>query len=126
MAETTATPTANLGRVSRIPVGQGRCYVVGSDEIAVFRQRDGRIFATQNRCPHRQGPLAEGVLGGGRIICPLHAHQFNLETGAGREPAECVRVFCVQEVAGDILLSLNAPRMTAVLERQGEQAPGAS
>jgi nitrite reductase (NADH) small subunit len=110
MAETTATETINLGSISRIPVGQGRCYVVGFDEIAVFRQRDGRIFATQNRCPHRQGPLAEGVLGGSRIICPLHAHQFNLETGVGPEPAECVRVFAVQEVAGDILLRLNGNR----------------
>jgi len=110
MAETTATPTINLGSVSRIPLGQGRCYVVGSDEIAVFRQRDGRLFATENRCPHQQGPLAEGVLGGGRIICPLHAHQFNLETGAGHEPAECVRVLFVQEVAGNILLSLKDDR----------------
>ena len=106
MAETSAKPTINLGRVDRIPVGQGRCYVVGPDEIAVFRQRDGRIFATQNRCPHRQGPLAEGVLGSGRIICPLHAHQFNLETGAGNEPTECLQVYAAQEVAGNILLSL--------------------
>ena len=110
MAETSAPRTVNLGSISRIPLGQGRCYVVGPDEIAVFRQRDGRIFATGSRCPHRQGPLAEGVLGGGRIICPLHAHQFDLETGAGREPAECVRVFPVQDVAGDILLSLNGDR----------------
>ena len=112
MAETVATETntrltINLGRSTRIPEGQGRCYVVGPNEIAVFRQRDGRVFATENRCPHRQGPLAEGVLGGGRIICPLHGHQFNLETGAGSEPAECVRVFPVQEIAGDMLLSLN-------------------
>jgi len=110
MAETTATPTINLGSISRIPLGQGRCYVVGSDEIAVFRQRDGRLFATQNRCPQRQGPLAEGVLGGGRIICPLHAHRFNLDTGSGSEPTECIHVYSVQEVAGDILLSLKGSR----------------
>ncbi len=110
MAETTATPTINLGSISRIPAGQGRCYVVGPHEIAVFRQRDGRLFATENRCPHRQGPLAEGVLGGGRIICPLHAHQFNLNTGAGHEPAECLQVFAVREVGGDILLNLKGDR----------------
>ena len=107
MAETTTIPTINLGRSSRIPAGQGRCYVVGVDEIAVFRQRDGRLYAVENRCPHRQGPLAEGVLGAGRIICPLHGHQFNLETGAGSEPAECVRVFAVHDFAGDILLKFN-------------------
>jgi nitrite reductase (NADH) small subunit len=106
MAETFAATTINLGRVSRIPEGQGRCYVVGSEEIAIFRQRDGRLLAAENRCPHRQGPLSEGVLGGGRIICPLHGHQFNLETGAGSEPAECVRVFAVKEDGGDIILTL--------------------
>ena len=110
MAETTTIPTVNLGRVSRIPAGQGRCYVVGSYEIAVFRQRDGRLFASENRCPHRQGPLAEGVLGGGRIICPLHGHQFDLETGAGSEPSECVHVFAVKEAAGDIRLSVKGDR----------------
>ena len=112
MADTTTTPTAtiNLGRVSRIPEGQGRCYVVGSEEIAVFRQRGGRLFAAENRCPHRQGPLAEGVLGGDRIVCPLHGHQFNLETGAGSEPRECARLFSVKEVQGDILLNLKSDR----------------
>jgi nitrite reductase [NAD(P)H] small subunit len=112
MAETTTTqtPTVNLGRVSRIPEGQGRCYVVASQEIAVFRQRGGRLFAAENRCPHRQGPLAEGVLGGGRIICPLHGHQFNLETGAGSEPGECARLCSVKEVDGDIFLTLRGDR----------------
>jgi len=106
MADTTATPTINLGSLSRIPVGQGRCYVVGAEEIAVFRQRDGRLFATQNRCPHRQGPLSEGVIGGGHVICPLHAHRFNLKDGAGAEPGECVKVYGVEELRGEILLSL--------------------
>ena len=87
-------------------MGQGRCYVVGAEEIAVFRQRDGRLFAVQNRCPHRQGPLSEGVMGDGRVICPLHAHRFNLEDGTGSEPGECARVYQVDELRGEILLSL--------------------
>jgi nitrite reductase (NADH) small subunit len=106
MAETIAATTVNLGSTSRIPVGQGRCYVVGAEEIAMFRQRDGRLFATQNRCPHRQGPLSEGVMGGGHVICPLHAHRFNLENGAGSEPGECVKVYGIKERKGEILLSL--------------------
>ena len=55
----------NLGSVDRIPAGQGLSYVVCGHEIAVFRQRDDHVFATQNRCPHKQGSLAEGILGGG-------------------------------------------------------------
>ena len=105
MAKAEITPTVNLGSVDAIPLGQGRCYVVASQEIAVFRQRDGTLFATQNRCPHRQGPLAEGLVGSGRVICPLHAHQFNLETGCGGETDECLTVYGVQEINGNIVLS---------------------
>ena len=42
----------NLGNVEGIAKGQGRCFIVNEEQIAVFRQRDGRLFATQNRCPH--------------------------------------------------------------------------
>ena len=122
MAETTAAPIMSLGSVSRIPVGQGRCYVIGPDEVAVFRQRDGRLFAIQNRCPHRQGPLSEGVIGGGHVICPLHAHRFNLTTGAGSEPDECVRVHRVKDLDGEILLRLCPPLPApADAEREGVQ-----
>jgi nitrite reductase (NADH) small subunit len=106
MAKTTIATSLNLGSSHAIPLGQGRCYMVAGQEIAVFRQRDGKLFATENLCPHRQGPLAEGLVGNGRVICPLHAHQFDLQTGAGGEPTECVRTFAVDEVDGKLLLSL--------------------
>ena len=105
-AGTSLTHPISLGSISTIPMGQGRCYVVGGEEIAVFRQRDGRLFATQNRCPHRQGPLSEGVMGGGRVICPLHSHRFNLEDGAGGEPGECLKVYRVEERKGEVVLCL--------------------
>jgi nitrite reductase (NADH) small subunit len=106
MAEPNAIAAVSLGSISRIPEGQGRCYVVGGEEIAVFRQRDGRLFAVQNRCPHRQGPLSEGVMGGGHVICPLHSHRFSLEDGAGSEAGECLRVYRVKVVDGEILVSI--------------------
>ena len=106
MAETITLTRVNLGCAAAIPMGQGRCYVIGGREIAVFRQRDGRLFASENRCPHRNGPLAEGIVGGGRVICPLHAHQFNLQTGTGNESHECVQVYEVEEAAGNLLLNL--------------------
>jgi len=98
--------TINLGSIEKIPLGQGRCYLVGGEEVAVFRQRDGGLFATQNRCPHKQGPLSEGVIGGGKVICPLHSHKFDLANGTGSEPGECVKVYQVREVDGEILLQL--------------------
>lgn len=102
----TTTSIYNLGRLDKIALGHSLCYVVGGEEIAVFRQRDGRLFAIQNRCPHKQGPLSEGVAGGGKVICPLHSHKFDLSSGTGSEPGECVKVYAVREQNGEILLSL--------------------
>ncbi len=100
------TRTINLGSLDKIPLGQGRSFQVEDTQIAVFRQRDGKLFATQNACPHKQGPLAEGVAGGGKVICPLHSHKFDLATGQGSEPHECVKTYVVREAGGEILLQL--------------------
>jgi nitrite reductase (NADH) small subunit len=109
MAEQSLAPVmVKLGNVTAVPMGQGRCFVVGNEEIAVFRQRDGRIFATPNRCPHRQGPLSEGLVGNGKVICPLHAHQFDLASGTGSEGSECIPIFAVQEVNGNLMMSVEA------------------
>jgi nitrite reductase (NADH) small subunit len=106
MAETITLTRINLGSATAIPLGQGRCYVVGGQEFAVFRQRDGRLFATENRCPHRRGPLSEGIVGDGRVICPMHAHQFNLQTGTGSEVHECLSVFEIEEADGNLMLNM--------------------
>jgi nitrite reductase (NADH) small subunit len=108
MADAPTVPgskTVNLGSIEKVPQGQGFCFIVAGQEIAVFRQRDGKIFATQNRCPHKQAPLAEGVSGGGQVICPFHSHKFDLCTGQGPEK-ELLRVYPVREIAGEIILTL--------------------
>jgi nitrite reductase (NADH) small subunit len=71
----------NLGPLDQIPPGEGRSYEVDGLSIAVFRTRDNMVFATQASCPHRGGPLADGIIGAGKVICPLHAYKFNLTTG---------------------------------------------
>jgi nitrite reductase (NADH) small subunit len=104
------------GLVDRIAPGQGFCFKAGGEEIAVFRQRDGSLFATQNRCPHKNGPLSEGIVGGGKVICPLHAQKFDLRTGEGPDPEVCLRVYPVREAGGEILVDLGpraAERPTA-------------
>jgi nitrite reductase (NADH) small subunit len=80
----TATPGAawrNLGPARLIPPGEGRAFVVDGRRIAIFRARDGRLFAAEAACPHRQGPLADALVGGGIAICPLHGFRFDLATG---------------------------------------------
>ncbi len=71
----------NLGSVSQIPLGEGRNFLVAGTRIAVFHTHNGEVFATQPDCPHRQGPLADGLIGDEMVICPLHDRMFNLRTG---------------------------------------------
>ncbi len=96
------TKIIHLGSIDQVPVGQGRCFIIDGEEIAVFRSRDGHVFAVENRCPHRGGPLAEGVMGDGKVVCPLHGHKFDLATGQGGEKPECVRIFSVIIDNGEI------------------------
>jgi len=49
--------------------------------MAVFHLRNGEVRATQAWCPHRGGPLADGIVGGTPLVCPLHARKFDLDTG---------------------------------------------
>ena len=96
--------TVNLGPIEFVPVGQGQCFVLYGQEVAVFRDRAGKLSAIENRCPHRQGPLAEGVMGSGKVVCPLHGHKFDLATGQGNEKQECLRTFPIREQAGQITI----------------------
>ncbi len=76
----TASADLNLGPLAQIPLGEGRNFMVRGTEIAVFHTRQG-IYATQAACPHRQGPLADGLIGGTTLVCPFHAWKFDLTTG---------------------------------------------
>lgn len=69
-----------IGKTSDIPEGEGRVFRSGRSEIAIFHL-DSAIFAVDNRCPHQSGPLADGIVAGDEVICPLHGHRFNLMTG---------------------------------------------
>lgn len=95
-----------LGPVDAIPLGQGCTYVVDGCAIAVFRQRDGQLFATQHACPHRGGPLADGIIGGGKVICPLHGRQFDLKTGASVDGDYTVQTYPIRVEGGEIILTL--------------------
>jgi nitrite reductase (NADH) small subunit len=76
-----STGQFDLGPIERIPPGEGQTFVVGGRQIAVFRTRDDAVYATQARCPHKSGLLADGVMGDGKVICPLHSYKFDLATG---------------------------------------------
>ena len=72
----------DLGAIDRIPPGEGQTFLVAGREIAVFRTRGAdAVYATQARCPHKAGLLADGIVGDGKVICPLHSYTFDLATG---------------------------------------------
>ena len=70
-----------LGPVDAIPAGEGRVYRVAEHDIVVFRTRRGAIYAAQAACPHRGGPLSDGLLAEHCVVCPLHGYAFDLRTG---------------------------------------------
>jgi nitrite reductase (NADH) small subunit len=91
-----------------IPLHEGRAVLVGDREIAVFNLGD-RFLAVDNRCPHRGGPLADGIVSGESVVCPLHGWKIDLQNGSVQRPAEtpaCVKTFATRVEAGTLLLEV--------------------
>ncbi|MBI2395214.1 MAG: Rieske 2Fe-2S domain-containing protein [Deltaproteobacteria bacterium] len=96
-----------LGPIELVPPGEGRTFDLGGMAIAVFRTRDGELYATQARCPHKQGPLADGLVGGRSVTCPLHARRFDLATGqAHGGECDALRTYPVFERDGQLFVEL--------------------
>jgi nitrite reductase (NADH) small subunit len=98
----------DIGSINQIPLGEGRNFVVDQQEVAVFRTHAGDIYATQASCPHRGGPLADGLLGGPAIVCPLHDRTFDLRSGEEvGNPCVSLKTYPVTLVDDDkILISI--------------------
>lgn len=67
----------------------------------------GTLAAVDNVCPHRAGPLAEGWIEDGKIVCPWHAWGFDLKTGECKEERSSVRVYPLQQQGGELLVDLS-------------------
>jgi nitrite reductase (NADH) small subunit len=94
----------DIGPIESIPLGQGRSFIIAGCTIAVFRQRDGRVFAIDNQCPHRGGPLAEGILGDGKVICPMHSWKIDLASGRCLGEAASLRTYGVRVLNGRVFV----------------------
>ncbi len=101
----------NVGRVEEIPPLGARLIDSGQGQIAVFKAGDGSLFALHNGCPHRQGPLSEGLVSGHTVTCPLHNWVIDLASGEARAPDNgCTPTVPLKVVDGTILLHLPDPR----------------
>ncbi len=96
-----------VGSLDQIGLGQGRCFVIGTRKVAVFRLRNGEVCALDACCPHRAGPLAEGIIGGGIVICPLHGYKFSLADGRGLDNDLAVSSYQAEVHEGMIFLRLS-------------------
>ncbi len=70
-----------IGTLGEIPRRGARCVKTPHGRIAVFRTSDDRIFAIEDHCPHKGGPLSQGIVHGAAVTCPLHNWVISLETG---------------------------------------------
>ena len=99
--------TVRVCALDELPVGLGRAFKVGDATIAIFRTRKGKIFAVDNRCPHKNGPLAEGMLAGDAIVCPLHAFRYEMPGGECDQPGACaVKTYATELRDNDVYLLL--------------------
>lgn len=70
-----------VGHIEDIPVRGARVIKTPAGCVAVFRAADDQVFALDDRCPHRGGPLSQGIVHGTSVTCPLHSMVLSLETG---------------------------------------------
>ncbi len=97
----------DIGGVDEVPVGEGRTFAIDGTQIAVFRLRDGSLRAIDAVCPHRGGPLADGLADDCVVVCPLHGHTFDMATGSEVSGADLsVRSYRVETVDGTIRVTL--------------------
>jgi len=71
-----------IGRVGDVPLLEGRTVTIAGRRVAIFRTAEGH-HAIDAVCPHRRGPLADGLVADACVTCPLHGWRFDLRTGAG-------------------------------------------
>lgn len=103
-----------IGRLEDIPVRGARCVDTPEGRIAVFRTADNEVFAMEDSCPHKRGPLSQGIVHGKSVTCPLHNWVISLESGAaqGADTGQ-VRTISVRNDNGTLLLELTELRVAA-------------
>ena len=103
-----------IGSLDDIPPRGARCVMSPDGRIAVFRTVDDRVFATEDRCPHKGGPLSQGIVHGKAVTCPMHNWVISLETGKalGADEGE-VKTIPVRNDDGMLSIALESLMMAA-------------
>ncbi|ACI93945.1 nitrite reductase [NAD(P)H], small subunit [Afipia carboxidovorans OM5] len=97
-----------IGALEDIPQRGARCVETPQGRIGVFRTADDKVYAVEDHCPHRGGPLSQGIVHGASVTCPLHNWVFSLETGKALGADEgALKTIPVRLVGGRISLALD-------------------
>ncbi|RLJ16183.1 nitrite reductase (NAD(P)H) small subunit [bacterium endosymbiont of Escarpia laminata] len=97
----------------QIPVLGSRVIKTQEMDIALFRGTDDQVYAIRDACPHKNGPLSQGIMHGTSVTCPLHNWKIDLNSGEALGPDEgCTNVFPARVEGGKVLLQL--PQVEAV------------
>jgi nitrite reductase (NADH) small subunit len=98
-----------IGALADIPRLGARVVRTGQGAVAVFRTATDEVFALDDRCPHRGGPLSQGIVYGRRVACPLHNWVIDLGDGCAAPPDQgCTRSHAVRVDDGRVFLRLSA------------------
>ena len=97
-----------IGTVDSIPTLGARIIRTAKDDIAVFRTAADEIFALDDKCPHKGGPLSQGIVHGRFVTCPLHNFVIGLDNGQARAPDKgCTRAHNIRVTDGVIFLGID-------------------
>jgi nitrite reductase (NADH) small subunit len=101
------TEWIEIGRLTDIPRQGARTVATAHGPVAVFRSADDQLFALVDRCPHRGGPLSEGIVHGHQVTCPLHSWVIDLGSGNAVAPDQgCAPKIPVKLVDGRVWLQV--------------------
>jgi nitrite reductase (NADH) small subunit len=104
----TFTPVCALADIPRLGARVIERAIEKGGNVAVFRTAEDRVFALTDRCPHKGGPLSQGIVHGDRVACPLHNWNIRLETGTAVEPdAGCTARYPVRVENGRVEVALD-------------------
>ena len=96
-----------IGSIADIPLRGARCVETPEGRIAVFRTAEDRVFAIEDRCPHKGGPLSQGIVHGASVTCPLHNWVISLESGEAQGADKgCVRTIPVKQEGDTLFITL--------------------
>lgn len=108
------TVFVDIGALDAIPRQGARLVRTAQGCVAVFRTADDRVFALDDRCPHKGGPLSEGIVHGTSVTCPLHNWVFDMNTGAAQGADDgAVRTYPTRVQQGRVLIDASLIRRNA-------------